>query len=74
LDVHTIYKSRLSKSNRKLNYFFGESTPLDVCISEVRREGLKAILESKVPLCYFLFYLLEEYNSENLVCTIIVYN
>ena len=67
MDVHKIYKKRVNKSFHKLNCFFGEPTPVDVCICEIKKEGLKAILESKVPLCYFLYYLLDEHSSENLV-------
>ncbi|KAG0832683.1 hypothetical protein G6F19_006091 [Rhizopus arrhizus] len=66
MDVHKIYKKRVNKSFHKLNCFFGEPTPVDVCICEIKKEGLKAILESKVPLCYFLYYLLDEHSSENL--------
>lgn len=71
LDVHAMYKVKVDRSSRKLEYFFGEPTPVDVCISEINKEGLKAMLESKVPLCYFLYHLLDEFSSENLVrcCT-----
>jgi hypothetical protein len=67
-DGHTLYKVKTSKTNRKLNNFFGEAPPLDICVREIRKEGLKALLQSKVPLCYFLYHLLEEFSSENLVC------
>lgn len=67
LDIHSLYKLRLSRSSQKLENFFGESAPIDLCTHEIRKEGLKAILQSKVPLCYFLYFLLDEYNSENLV-------
>lgn len=67
LDVHALYKLKMSRSSRKLYYFFGEPAPVDVCISEIRREGLKAMLESKIPICYFLHFLIEEFSSENLV-------
>ncbi|KAG1148844.1 hypothetical protein G6F37_006600 [Rhizopus arrhizus] len=66
VDVHNLYKKKVSKSSHKLESFFGEPTPVDVCVYEIKKEGLKAILESKVPLCYFLYYLLDEYSSENL--------
>ncbi|KAI7858973.1 hypothetical protein BDC45DRAFT_433467, partial [Circinella umbellata] len=65
-EVHTLYKIKRSRSARKLNNFFGEQTPNDICIAEIRREGLKALLQSKIPLCYFLYHLLQEINSENL--------
>lgn len=67
LDVHALYKVKVERSSKKLECFFGEPTPIDVCVSEIIKEGLKAMLESKVPLCYFLFYLLDEFSSENLV-------
>lgn len=66
-DGHTLYKVKTTKTNRKLNNFFGEQPPLDICVREIRKEGLKALLQSKVPLCYFLYHLLEEFSSENLV-------
>lgn len=68
-DVHTLYKIKTTRSSRKLDRFFGEYAPHDICIKEIRKEGLKAILESKAPLCFFLYHLLEEYSSENLVST-----
>ncbi|CAM0141933.1 G-protein signaling regulator protein [Umbelopsis sp. WA50703] len=65
-DVHTMYKIKTSKSNKKLDSFFGEAAPMDICIQEIRKEGLKAMLQSKVPLCFLLYHLLDEYSSENL--------
>ncbi|KAL0093189.1 RGS domain-containing protein [Phycomyces blakesleeanus] len=64
--VDTFDKLRQDRSARKLDSFFGEHLPLDVCISEIRKEGLKAMLESRVPLCYFLLHLINEYSCENL--------
>lgn len=66
-DVHALYKIKTTRSSKKLDSFFGEYAPHDICVKEIRKEGLKAILESKTPLCYFLYHLLEEYSSENLV-------
>ncbi|RUS13731.1 LOW QUALITY PROTEIN: hypothetical protein BC938DRAFT_477701, partial [Jimgerdemannia flammicorona] len=65
-DVQTLYKIKTSNSTKKLNSFFGEMPPMDICLKEIEREGLKAMLQSKVPLCYFLHTVLEEYSSENL--------
>lgn len=70
MDVHSSYKIKLNRSIKKLDGFFGEPTPVDVCVGEIIKEGLKAILESKVPLCYFLYYLLDEFSAENLVSDI----
>ncbi|KAI7885531.1 hypothetical protein K492DRAFT_102300, partial [Lichtheimia hyalospora FSU 10163] len=63
---HRSYKIKAAKSSKKLDHFFGEQAPLDICIKEIQREGLKAMLQSKTPLCYFLYHLLQEYSSENL--------
>ncbi|KAI7874917.1 hypothetical protein K492DRAFT_117536, partial [Lichtheimia hyalospora FSU 10163] len=38
----------------------------DVSIAEIRREGIKGMLQSKIPICYFLYHLLQEISSENL--------
>ncbi|GAA5812039.1 hypothetical protein MFLAVUS_005488 [Mucor flavus] len=65
-DVHALYKIKTTRSSKKLDHFFGEFAPHDICVKEIRKEGLKAILESKAPLCYFLYHLLQEYSSENL--------
>lgn len=67
VEGHRSYKIKAAKSSKKLDHFFGEQAPLDICIKEIQREGLKAILQSKTPLCYFLYHLLQEYSSENLV-------
>ncbi|KAI7895424.1 RGS domain-containing protein, partial [Mucor mucedo] len=41
---------------------------------EVRKEGLKALLDSSAPLGYFLYHLLNEYSSENLFFYLAVEN
>lgn len=66
-DNHNEYKQRTINSSIKLNKFFGDKPPLDICVKEIEKEGLKAMLHSKIPLCYFLYSLLEEYSCENLV-------
>lgn len=60
----TLYKVKRSHSS-KSPLVFNHQT--DVSITEIRNVGLKAILQSKVPLCYFLYHLLQEFSSENLV-------
>ncbi|KAI8366039.1 RGS domain-containing protein [Radiomyces spectabilis] len=66
-DAHTLYKLKSSRSYRKLDKFFGEPPlQLDVSVGDIRKHGLRAMLQSKVPLCYFLYHLLEEYSCENL--------
>ncbi|KAL7331108.1 hypothetical protein PS15p_203347 [Mucor circinelloides] len=61
-----IYKKRNDKSNKKAFQFFGEQVKLEISAKEIKREGLRALLHSTVPLAYFLYHLLSEYSSENL--------
>ncbi|RKO90946.1 hypothetical protein BDK51DRAFT_11168, partial [Blyttiomyces helicus] len=65
-DQHQRYKLLANARNRKLVSFFGDDPPIDIPVAEVDKQGLKAILQSKVPLSYFLYNLLEEYACENL--------
>ncbi|CAG8445574.1 7556_t:CDS:2 [Diversispora eburnea] len=65
-DNHNQYKKRNELSSKKLTNFFGDKPPIDICVKEIEKEGLKAMLHSKIPLCYFLYSLLEEYSCENL--------
>ncbi|KAL1914695.1 uncharacterized protein VTP21DRAFT_8106 [Calcarisporiella thermophila] len=66
IDFHHRYKAQASIRRRKLSHFFGDHPPLDICVREIAKEGLKALLQSKLPLCYFLYSLLQEFSSENL--------
>ncbi|KAL7747142.1 hypothetical protein RI367_007502 [Sorochytrium milnesiophthora] len=68
LQTGPLHRYRQSKnvSARKLFAFFGDCPPLDIPVPEIRREGLKALLLSKLPLCYFLRQLLDNYAHENL--------
>jgi len=66
-EVYDDYMKHTHRSAQKLSSFFGdEGVPFDITIKEIEASGLKAILQSKVPLCYFLYSLLEDYCSENL--------
>jgi hypothetical protein len=40
----------------------------DLTMAEIREQGLKGLLHSRLPLCYFLRFLLEEHSCENLIC------
>ncbi|KAF7722885.1 hypothetical protein EC973_002605 [Apophysomyces ossiformis] len=65
LDTHTLYKIKQPRTLQKLNMFSGPMRH-DICICEIRKQGLQAMLASRVPLCYFLHHLLEKYSCENL--------
>jgi len=67
VDLHDTYMARTHRTEKKLSNFFGDDdVPFDIPINEIETNGLKAMLQSKVPLCYFLYSLLEDYCSENL--------
>jgi len=66
IEIHDDYMERTQKSEKKLSNFFGDDVPFDITLKEIEVNGLKAMLQSKVPLCYFLSSLLEDYCSENL--------
>lgn len=70
------YWAKRRKASEYLSWFFGQKIQLDVSVNEVQTYGLAAMLQSSVPLCYFLFYLLESYCSENLVqtCSFVIYS
>jgi hypothetical protein len=66
VEIHDYYMNRTHKSEKKLTDFFGDDVPFDITLKEIDAHGLKAMLQSKVPLCYFLYSLLEDYCPENL--------
>jgi hypothetical protein len=61
------------KEHKKLEFFFGQTLPFDIPLPKVEALGLKGILTSNVPLCYFLYLMLEELCAENLVSMTVYY-
>ncbi|KAJ3117280.1 hypothetical protein HDU96_007319 [Phlyctochytrium bullatum] len=57
-------------SLRKLVSILGDDPRIDVPVKEIASQGLTALLDSKLPLCYFLVYLLKEHSSEILFFTL----
>lgn len=86
LNVHTLYKIKRRKfhlfgsQQQQQKHDLPPAAPVvsssslpsleDVSIAEIRREGVKGMLQSKIPICYFLYHLLQEISSENLVSQI----
>lgn len=62
-----LYRERAAFSRKKLRKFFGQHVRVDVSCTDILKNGLIALLQSSIPLCYFLYMLLEDYSSENLV-------
>lgn len=60
------FHEKRKMSKKAIKNFFGESVPVDVPINVVEQKGLAAILQSHIPLCYFLYSLLVDMNAENL--------
>ena len=59
------YKKNIVARKSKLEKLLGEQ--VDVSVVEIEREGLKALLHSKIPLAYFMYSLLNSYSCE-LLC------
>ncbi|KAI9353264.1 hypothetical protein DFJ73DRAFT_828864 [Zopfochytrium polystomum] len=49
---------------RKIVGLVGSEHPVDIPVRDISAEGLPTLLESRLPLCYFLLHLLKESNSE----------
>lgn len=60
------FREKRKMSKKKIKGFFGESVHVDVPISLIMKKGLSVLLQSNVPLCYFLYALLVDMNAENL--------
>ncbi|TPX52005.1 hypothetical protein SeMB42_g01709 [Synchytrium endobioticum] len=54
-------------SSRKLGQIFGCDAPIDVGIRELEEGRLAALLQSRIPLLYFLAMTIVEQNAENLL-------
>jgi hypothetical protein len=65
-DEYRRFREKRKMSKKKIKGFFGESVHVDVSLKVVEEKGLSAILQSNVPLCYFLSSLLDDMNAENL--------
>lgn len=62
----SILSTRIFNSRLKLISLFRSLPPFDISLSNVETYGLGALLQSNVPLVYFLRYLLDHWAAENL--------
>jgi regulator of G protein signaling-like protein len=62
----SLLSTRIFHSRLKVMSLFRSFPPLDISISNVEMYGLGALLQSNVPLVYFLRYLLDHWSTENL--------
>lgn len=58
------YSLKHSARVAKLARMLGSALKLDVALVEIQREGLKAMLLSRIPLAYFLAFLYNSYSPE----------
>ncbi|KAJ3396148.1 hypothetical protein HDU92_003820 [Lobulomyces angularis] len=56
-----------NKSTKKIENLMGFQCPVDISSQEIVCSGLSSLLQSRIPLCYFLAFLLSQRTSENLV-------
>ncbi|KAJ3382790.1 hypothetical protein HDU92_004558 [Lobulomyces angularis] len=53
-----------NRSTRKIENLMGVQCPVDISAQEIVRSGLSSLLQSKIPLCYFLAFLLCQRTPE----------
>ena len=62
-----LIRSRKRRNQEKVRKFFGADLRIDVSLSMIKRYKLPAMLESDLPLAYFICYLIKCQSVENLV-------
>lgn len=62
-----LIRNRKRHSREKARKFFGSNLKLDVPLSLIEEVKLPAILESDLPLAYFMCFLIKNQGAENLV-------
>jgi hypothetical protein len=67
VDKMALIRHRKIHNRAKAKKFFGSDLKIDVSLSMIERMKLPAILESDLPLTYFLCFLIKIQGCENLV-------
>lgn len=62
----TLQWTRSMRIKERVEKIFGKAPLIDVPLEEIERQGLKSMLKSSVPMCYFLHYLMEIFSIETL--------
>jgi hypothetical protein len=65
-DQMLIIRTRKRQNREKASKFFGSELKLDISLGVIDKYRLPAMLESDLPLAYFLCYLLRNHGVENL--------
>lgn len=66
-DKMALIRNRKQHNRLKAKKFFGSDLKIDVSLSMIERVKLPAILESDLPLAYFMCFLIKIQGCENLV-------
>lgn len=62
-----IIRSRKRQNQEKVKKFFGSDLKIDVSLNMIKRFKLPAMIESDLPLLYFICFLVKYQGVENLV-------
>lgn len=62
-----LIRSRKRQNQDKVRKFFGSDLKIDVSINMIKRFKLPAIIESDLPLTFFICFLIKYQGIENLV-------
>jgi hypothetical protein len=67
LEKMKIIRNRKRQNQEKVRKFFGSDLKIDVSLNIIKRFKLPAIIESDLPLLYFICFLVKYQGVENLV-------
>lgn len=67
LEKMKIIRNRKRQNQEKVQKFFGSNLKIDVSLNMIKRFKLPAIMESDLPLLYFICFLVKYQGVENLV-------
>lgn len=64
-----LIRSRKRQNQEKVRKFFGSDLKIDVSLNMIKAYKLPAMMESDLPLTYFISFLIKYQGVENLVST-----
>ena len=62
-----LIRSRKRQNQEKVRKFFGSDLKIDVSLNMIKKYKLPAMMESDLPLTYFISFLIKYQGVENLV-------
>ena len=67
LEKMKFIRSRKRQNQEKVRKFFGSNLKIDISLNIIKKFKLPAIMESDLPLAYFICFLIKYQGVENLV-------